>query len=287
MIADGHMDIDTWSRIFFITGGIDDHIFNVHYGCLQHFHSMAPIQRLEAKSSAATRVVFTNTDVLGFTLGQIKMWWNLAVSHKTDKSAYSWYLGHILHTVQDSYPRGHVVRASTTTDCGPVVTFQGYDAQHGNDGHKGGDFTPASSKHESDPTLSKRYQCAIDASTHILQAFVACKNGGACTFDALSAWLKSSIYNLAAGAATRTAGGTRAEFAKKGIEADFVKEVANGVTLWNPKSTKKWSSVSGTRLCQGSKAIIGKAPEKTLGIKHYVEKPFGQYVNYAAPSNSA
>jgi len=288
------MDIDTWTRLFFATAGVDDLVWNVHYGCLQHVHSMAPIQRAQGKDSPGTRIVFTNSDVQGFIVAQLEYWWNAAVRWKANKRNYSWYLGHILHAVQDSYPRGHTVRSSTPTSCGKIVLFQGYDAQHGNDAHKSGDFTPSSSKKESDPTLAKRYQCAIDTSTHVLQTFAAClRDVSKCGFAPVKAWLLTDIYALEAGAATRTAGGSRADFAKSGISAPnsgFVAEpnVSIGgtahVTLYNPKSTQKWSTKTGVKLCQASREIVSKAPTHTLGVKHYVEKPFTSYVNPSAPA---
>jgi len=290
MIRDGHMDIDTWTRIFFVTGGIDDLVFNVHYGCLQHVHSMAPIQRREAKASAGSRIVFTNAQVRDFITGQMKYWWDAAVRNKANKQYYSWYLGHILHALQDSYPRGHVVRDSTSSSCGRVVLFQGYDAQHGNDAHKKGDFTPSSGSKESDSSLTKRYACAIDYSTRVLQNFIACRSSGSCNFDSVvKTWLLTDVYAFAAGAESRTAGGSAADFAKSGIASSGFR-AETGVTVWggasttlyNPTSTKRWAG-SNTRLCAGNGEIVSKAPTTTLGIKHYNEKPFRGYVNYQSP----
>jgi hypothetical protein len=297
MIKDGHMDVDTWSRLFFVTGGVDDLVFNVHYGCLQHMHSMAPIQRRQAKANAGSRIVFTNEDVRGFIIGQLKMWWNAAKQTPADKKRYSWYLGHILHAVQDSYPRGHVVRDTTDSSCGNVVLFQGYDAQHGNGAHKKGDYTPSNKNKETDPTLTKRYQCAVDFSTRILNCFKAClASPSACDFDrSVGSWLKTDVYNFATRASTRLAGGSHADFAKSDIAAansGFRLEAGvsiggtRTVNLYNPTSTALWSRQQSVRLCDGNGPVLSKAPTTTLGIKHYNEKAFNQYVNYAAPSNT-
>jgi len=295
MIKDGHMDVDTWTRLFMVTGAQNDLVWNVHYGCLQHFHSMAPLQRAQGKDSPATRIVFSNNDVKGFIIGQFKQWWNLAVARKADKRAYSWYLGHILHALQDSYPRGHVVRASTTTDCGGILLFQGYDAQHGNGAHKSADFTPSNAKKEADPSLAKRYQCAIDYSTRVLRAFVAYKSDPTkCNFDTqVAPMLRDEVYKFHATSGTRTAGGSRADFAKSDIATTnaFVREEvtlpAGKVVLWNPKSTNVWARKSGVHLCDATGPILSKSPTTTLGIKRYEELPFGQYVNYLAPSSTA
>lgn len=278
MIKDGHMDIDTWTRLFMATGGVDDLVFNVHYGCLQHWHSMAPIQRLEAKNAAATRLVFTNAQVADFTKQQIYAWWNRAVQLKANKAHASWYLGHILHALQDSYPRGHVVRDSTATTCGNVVLFQGYDAQHGNAAHKGGDYTPSHKNKEADPSFAKRYACAKDASAAILAAFARCNGGGGvCTTAAISGTV-DGVYTFAAGAASRIAGGSEATFAKAGIatDANYVKEVVAGKTLYNPKSTRRWGA-GRTLLCGGSRAIQSKVPS---GLGFYREADFNGYVSF-------
>jgi len=299
MIRDGHMDVDTWTRLFFTTGGINDLFFNVHYGCMQHFHSMAPIQRRQAKANAGSRIVFSNADVRTFIIGQLKLWWDEAKLQPANKKRASWYLGHILHALQDSYPRGHVVRDSTTTTCGNVILFQGYDAQHGNGAHKKADYTPSNSGKESDPTLAKRYACAVQYSTKMLENFAACAAAGGagvlCNFDAtVKPWLLSDVYNMDATAKLRTAGGSHSEFAKSDIAAagsGFAAETGvslgggRTITLYNPTSTLKWKQQSGVRLCDGTGAIQSKAPTTTLGIKSYKEKDFKQFVNFA-PTDS-
>jgi len=288
MIKDGHMDVDTWTRLFFVTGGVNDLVFNVHYGCLQHFHSMAPIQRREAKSSAGTRKVFTNTQVRDFIIGQMKYWWKAAVRTKSNRKYYSWYLGHILHTLQDSYPRGHVVRDSTSSSCGKVVLFQGYDAQHGNGAHKKGDYTPSSGSRESDGSLSKRYSCAVDYSARVLTNFIACRSSGNCDFDTyVKPWLLSDVYDFTPGSADRIAGGSAEAFAKSGIASSGFAAEANvpigdgqTITLYNPTSTNRWNG--SPAICAGKGAIQSKDPTSTLGIKHYREKPFNGFVNFPA-----
>lgn len=290
MLKDGHMDIDTWTRDFF-GGKPNELVFNVHYGCLQHLHSMAPIQRMQAKSSAATRVVFSNADVKGFVCGQARQWWELAVAKVKEgrKDWYSFYMGHIMHMVQDSYPRGHAVRAATTSNCGPIVLFQGYDAQHGNGAHKAGDFTPPKHK-ENDPSLPKRYECARQYSAQILKVFANCVrgrgNGPSCDFTPIRKLLMTSVYNFAPNADKRKAGGSRADFAKQGIAAEFAEEknvdIGIGkVSLFNPKSTNMWSAQRGLKLCQAP--LLSKVK---MGAFFYSQKPFKQFIDYSAPTST-
>jgi len=292
MLKDGHMDIDTWTRDFF-NGKPNELVFNVHYGCLQHFHSMAPIPRAEAKAKASTRTVFTNKDVKGFILGQVRQWWDLAVAavksgKPNAKQWYSFYMGHIMHLVQDSYPRGHAVRAATASSCGAIVLFQGYDAQHGNGAHKAGDFTPPKRK-ETDPSLPKRYECAKQFSAQVLKVFANCVrargNGASCTYAPIRKLLHSNVYNFAPGAEARKAGGSRKDFAKTDIAADFAEEpnvdIGTGkVSLFNPKSTKLWKNLRGTKLCDAP--VVSKVK---LGAFFYTEKPFRQFIDYVAPNS--
>jgi hypothetical protein len=260
---------------------------------------MAPIQRRQAKGSPGGRIVFTNEDVRGFILGQMKLWWDSAKQRVSDKKRYSWYLGHILHTLQDSYPRGHVVRDSTTTTCGKVVLFQGSDAQRGNGAHKTADFTPSSASKESDASLNKRFNCALDFSTKMLSVFAACVRangaGETCDFDKTAkTWLLAEVYPFMDDQSrTRVAGGSRSDFAKadiaetgSGFRAESL-TIGGGrsVTLYNPTSTQLWSRQVGLKLCDGTGSVLSKAPTSTLGIKYYKEKSFNQYVNYNAPNN--
>ncbi len=268
------MDVDTWTRLFFTTGGINDLVFNVHYGCLQHWHSMAPIQRAEAKNPAATRIVFTNDQVRAYTIAQIKRWWNTAVNNRGDQALSSWYIGHILHTVQDSYPRGHTVRLPV--GCGDIVSFQGYDAQHGNSKHKTGDYSPSNKAKEGDATLQSRYNCAVVASAAVLKLFATCVGGRGCEDSVLDSTL-DGVYRLAPGAGGKLAGGSAEEFAKTGIatDANYVKETVNGIVLYNPKSNK----IAGNNnigLCDGAGAIQSKTPS---GLGYYNSGPFTNFYN--------
>jgi len=278
-VEDGHMDIDTWTRVFKFTHVPTDLIFSVHYGCLQHFHSMAPIQQAQTAQSPGSRIVFTNADVLEFILGQLEYWWNLAKEKKTDKVYVSWNVGKMCHTIQDSYARGHAVRDSTSSSCGNIITFQGYDAQQGNEAHFNGDYTPASRKKEADGTLAKRYKCAVDYSAYVIKQMAACIKGGDCNFQsAVAPKLRAEVYNMDAKAKARTAGGTRVDFGKPTIATDsaFAKEVVGSVTLYNPKSTKFWKQQTGVKLCGPKDTIISK--QKTM-IGTYRENPFNRFVN--------
>jgi len=271
MINDGHLDGDTFLRMFQFHQE-DELVHASHYGCLQYWHSMAPIQRLQSALTAAdnTRWVFTNAEVKSFIIEQAAEWWDLAKSHLAAKVKASWYIGHILHMIQDSYPKGHVVRDATADVCGDILLFQGYDAQHGNEAHKLADFIPPSKGIDAhDVSLTRRVTCATDASKFVLQAFAACMgSAGAgsneCKFDNVRTHLDTVVYKLAGGAGVRKAGGASEPYISQAAKAHFYEETVNvlpaGSTLklYNPKSGHLWSASHGVHLCAGAKEIQSK-----------------------------
>jgi len=290
MIRDGHLDVDTFLRLFALTGTENDLVEMSHYGCLQGWHSMAPIVRTQLKLHAddANRIVFTNQDVKDFIIGQGRIWWDHAVRNLANKDHYSWYLGHLMHMLEDSYPKGHTVRDSSATACGNVVMFQGYDAQHGNEAHKAADFTPASPKHvATDVSLAKRVECAQNAAKTVFELFSACVTANSaahasCQHTVLDP-LFASVYTFHTvqgySAGSSKAGGSDPNFIKT-THTDFdtirVPLSGSGLTvvtdMFVPKSNKMWSSVaSGTTICSGKKAIQSKCAS---GVGVYIEHDF-------------
>jgi hypothetical protein len=83
--------------------------YESHNGAKQFWHSMAP-----------SDAQYTNGQVLDKIIGQAVAWYGVGKSENNE-----FYLGHILHMVQDSYSPAHVVRDENEA----VVSFQAYDKQ--------------------------------------------------------------------------------------------------------------------------------------------------------------
>ena len=83
--------------------------YESHNGANQFWHSMTPS---DAK--------YTNGQVLTKIVNQAGAWFDQAKADKTD-----FYIGNLLHMVQDSYSPAHVIRDEN----GAVVSFQAYDKQ--------------------------------------------------------------------------------------------------------------------------------------------------------------
>lgn len=87
------------------------------------WHAMAP---------ALKDGVPTNAQVLSLIVEQAEHWWEVVEWYSTQKpgqeSKKAWFfLGHILHMVQDSYSGSHCLRTSASPF--KIVQFQGYDLQ--------------------------------------------------------------------------------------------------------------------------------------------------------------
>jgi len=284
MIKEGHLDIDTFLRIFKLTHTPDDLVFATHYGCLQFWHSMSPVQRQQSTLKADTRLVFTNRDVKGLILAQMQQWWSRGVTlaNKGNKNGATWYWGHILHSIQDSFARGHAFRTTTSSDCGKVVMFQGYDCQN-SDVHGKADYSPNSgSRDKNDAMLNKRWNCAIDYTKYVLTAMKACITTKSCAWAPIRSWLDKTVYSLSN--PNNLAGGTHPDFAAKDVVAKgFKQEKIQNINFWVPKSTNNWSKARGTVLCGGTRPIQSKC---VTGFGVYKEKDFFGYKEFTAPSTN-
>lgn len=96
----------------------DTIIYDSHHGKYQIWHSMAP--------DDGTGKVYTNGEVKDLIINQAVAWYEQAQS-----SGDTFHLGKVLHMVQDSYSRSHVVR----DEHGNIKNFQSYNEQ---DGHAHG-----------------------------------------------------------------------------------------------------------------------------------------------------
>lgn len=89
-----------------------------HFGKYQYWHSMTP--------DDGTGRVYSNGEVKDLIINQAVAWYEEAQS-----SGDTFHLGKVLHMVQDSYSRSHVVRDEN----GNIKNFQSYNEQ---DGHAHG-----------------------------------------------------------------------------------------------------------------------------------------------------
>lgn len=89
-----------------------------HFGKYQYWHSMTP--------DDGTGRVYSNGEVKDLIINQAVAWYEQAQS-----SGDTFHLGKVLHMVQDSYSRSHVVRDEN----GNIKNFQSYNEQ---DGHAHG-----------------------------------------------------------------------------------------------------------------------------------------------------
>ncbi|MCX8677605.1 MULTISPECIES: hypothetical protein [unclassified Apibacter] len=195
--------------------------FESHNGSLQYWHSMAPAG------------VFTNQEVKNLILKQAEEWFKEGISSKYNKQDIKinkhdimydpqskrpshtpvegkkdgydglFYIGKILHMVQDSYSLSHTQRDSENR----IVQFQGYDAQnHHKHGHADKDGGSIGAQH------------AETASTQILKFYKEFRDGKITTEAGvlllLKNYLDKHVYPIAPGRENVTAGGSAPEYSK-------------------------------------------------------------------------
>lgn len=185
-------------------------VYRSHYGSFQYWHSMAPPGD------------YTNQQVKDLILKQAEEWFKQGIDPINNKKisrfyrpiydAYSgkkdgydglFYIGKILHMVQDSYSLSHTQRDSENR----IVQFQGYDAQD-------------SDKH-ADPdgdADSQGVKDAETASTQILKFYKEFRDGKITTEAGvlllLKNYLDKHVYPIAPGRGNVTAGGSVPEYSK-------------------------------------------------------------------------
>jgi len=156
----------------FVVQRNDSAVGRSHHGCKQSWHSMCPIAEKEDLS-------FTNDDVRAIVIQDMEMWWRRAVElqrqslyipqgdvAQSTMGCAIFNIGRILHAVQDSFAKGHVVRADTTpgSNCGNILLFQGYGLQD-HDKHGNGDNAAKN---------PAAYGCALMATREVLRQWYLC-----------------------------------------------------------------------------------------------------------------
>jgi hypothetical protein len=242
------------------TANHNDAVFNTHFGCLQHWHSMAPSVEPESKGKKPRdQIVFSNAEVKYLIIRQAQDWWRQAVAAKNNKKMASKNIGRLLHMMMDSWPQGHVLRGTESikptlpsditagapiipNTCGKVYYFQGYPAQAGCAKHGDVDHEPKSGGRNKD-----LWDCAKYYSFVIARSFHLCATGN--KYCAFPTAIFDAIYNL--GYPAVLAGGATDTFQGPKASEDFVKSTSAipGQAVWIPKSTKRRQSASAQYLC--------------------------------------
>jgi len=169
-------------------GARNSFISQTHYGCLQFWHAMAPEPYVGGKYK-----VWKNSVMSQLIKNSAARIWNVAVAKLKagNKNMAEFHLGRILHTIGDSYAKGHTARKGA---CGPVLVFQEYNAQKGNEAHGGGD-KPASNQ--------AQFACTVSRIKQVLQHWAACvRDKSKCTYPSFldSTWdVDPSVAGLDAG----------------------------------------------------------------------------------------
>jgi len=234
-----------------------------HYGCLQHWHSMAPtVFPGTDGQTASTQVVFSNAEVKHLIKAQLVAWWTAAVAAKTDSTQAAYNIGRILHTIGDSFPAGHTVRDSTNvapaalptnfqvggtvpTTCGRIAYFQGYGAQHGKDTHADHDHDNLQNRDAELFLCAKYYvEAFLKMWDYCAAATTVTTVTGNCAFpDALF----DTCYSLSH--PDFIAGGALDGYQGKDAGTHHTKTTVGPWEVWIPKSTARRAGSSQTSIC--------------------------------------
>lgn len=218
--------------------------YESHNGANQFWHSMAP--KVEGRE-------YTNGEVLNKIVSQAGAWFDQA---KFDNSNF--YIGNLLHMVQDSYSQAHVIR----DNAGRVVSFQSYDKQdHGAHRHweskqmvdvEGGPLGNEQGRMQNWQEVPGA-MAAYRASVKILELY---KNGA--TSDELKAYLRQEVYlfeneqtqNKPAGEVDpRLAPKPRTRIAESSaVELLNRREALDAMTQKNPNIATNYAAVSAALL---------------------------------------
>ena len=184
--------------------------YESHNGAKQYWHSMAPSGN------------YTNQQVKELILNQAEEWFKQGINPENNKklswfhspigNSYSgkkdgndglFFIGKILHMVQDSYSLSHVQRDANNQ----IVQFQGYDAQD-----------PDKHAHPDKDGHSKGAQNALTASTQILNFYKEYREGKftseAGVLRALRYYLSNTVYPIVPNRENVNAGGSLPAYQK-------------------------------------------------------------------------
>jgi len=195
-------------------GILDSIVAQTHFGCLQLWHAMSPINttpQMLKKDPGLITLVYTNEDVGKLIVNSMTNMWKKAVERIKEKryDISDWLIGRISHTIGDSYAQGHTYRGKiiyedkelkkpTSVDkflkltpantpfenffCGSIKVYQDYGGQKGNSKH--GDMDHGWKTMDSTAPNFKEiypmYTCAKDKTIKLFRAYRDCKNSNKC-----------------------------------------------------------------------------------------------------------
>lgn len=204
-----------------------------HHGKYQIWHSMAP--------DDGTGRVYSNGEVKDLIINQAVEWYEQAQS-----SGNNFHLGKVLHMVQDSYSRSHVVRDEN----GKIKNFQSYNEQDGH-AHSLEDKPQIKTVIESNGIarqVPEDWQKvpgtmqALDASTNILKLY----KSGASSME-LANYLRNHVYDFE-NEKTKDlpTGGSDLKYQKRIAENQNVLEIQASETIKSDLPLADNTSLKGT-----------------------------------------
>jgi hypothetical protein len=211
-------------------GARDSFIAQTHFGCLQYWHAMAPEPYVGGRYK-----VWSNANLSQLIKNAMQRIWNVVVRFVRARNfnMAEFHLGRILHTIGDSYAKGHTARGPSA--CGPILVFQEYNAQKGNNLHAAGDKPR---------TNQAQFQCTVQRVKEVLQAYAGCRRNQAtgCTYPTII----DSTFNVAPAVASLDAGGALDAYAGPEVKRTGRRVTVPGVAgpVWFP--AVRGARVAGT-----------------------------------------
>lgn len=221
-------NLSSYAKLFPVVGTIDTpgSITNKsHHGKFQIWHSMAP--------DDGTGRVYSNGEVKDLIIDQAVKWYE-----KAQETGDNLHIGKVLHMVQDSYSRSHVVR----DEIGKIKNFQSYNEQDAHE-HGTADKPQIKTVIESngiERQVPESWQKipgttqALEASTAILKLY----KSGASSKD-LADYLRDKVYPFE-NQQTKSlpAGGSDPKYQKRIADAVITNET--NTEMCNLQALDKW-----------------------------------------------
>jgi hypothetical protein len=237
-----HVTVGTFGS-FFKAGSLgarNTFVSQTHYGCLQFWHAMAPEPYVGGQYK-----VWTNAVLSQLIKNGARRIWNVAVGHlkNNNKQMAEFHLGRILHTIGDSYAKGHTTRGPSS--CGKIFIFQEYNAQKGNEAHGSGD-KPA--------TNADTFSCTVQRIKEVLGHWAGCvRTPATCTYPTII----DSTFDVDPSVAGNDAGGSLEFYA--GPEAKS-KGTKTTVTIAGQAKTVYFPATNGLTRVAGTADVAAACP---------------------------
>jgi len=212
LTAPDHVNVATFGTFFLAgeatgdTSGRHTFVSQTHFGCLQFWHAMAPEPYIDGTHYKQ----WTNGDLSSLIKNAMQRIWGVMVAHVAhNRPLAEFHLGRILHTIGDSFAKGHTVRGETPA-CGPIFVFQEYNAQKGNKAHDGQD-KPDNNR--------PGFTCTVNHIHMVMQHYAACVAAAGVGVPCAYPPALDAIFNIDNSVALKIAGGAIAAFAADSVKA--------------------------------------------------------------------